>query len=159
MHCAEQPARCSVVPGEPLQRTNTHTHTDAATWWHVINIVFLFFFCSGSYHGSVCQLLSLEQQMCGRHSRGNATWLTTLLIKTCRPASVCVRVCVCLCTYVFSVRVSMLPPPFPLVCTFGGCESESRQKMLFMKLVSFILDGGGGSRGLPQLEISKHRGK
>lgn len=32
--------------------------------------------------------------MCGRYSRGKATWLTTLLIKTCRPAFVCVRACV-----------------------------------------------------------------
>lgn len=34
--------------------------------------------------------------------------------------------------------------------------------MVFMKLVSFILDlvmGGGGCQGLPQLEISKHMKK
>lgn len=77
-----------------LYNTNTHT------WQHVINIAS----CSGSHHGSVYQLLSLEQHMCGRYSRGKAPRLTTLLIKTCRPAFVCVGWCSC----VLSVCSGML---------------------------------------------------
>lgn len=77
---------------------DTQTHTGRHTRWHVINIVS----CRGSFHVFLHQLLSLEQQMCGRHSRGKATWLTTLLIKTCRPASAskCVCLCTCLCVCV-----------------------------------------------------------
>lgn len=35
-------------------------------------------------HGRMHQLLSLEQEMCGRHGDGSAARLTTLLIKTCQ---------------------------------------------------------------------------
>lgn len=85
IQCAEQP-RGVVYPlgGQFIQHTNTRTHTAAC---------YQYCSCRGSYHGGVRQLLSPEQEMCGRYGKGKATWLTTLLIKTCQTASVCAPVC------------------------------------------------------------------
>lgn len=158
MHCTEQPARCSVFPGELLQ----HTHTDVATRWHVINIVFLqwqlSWQCAPITQPRAANVWSPQQRNSYMAHNTIDQNLSTCLCM-CARARVCVYVGAIVC---FLCVQACFFPPFPLVCTFGGCESESRRKMLFMKLVSFILDvmeGGGGCQRLSQLEISKHREK
>ena len=161
-HCAEQPASCCVLPGESFVQ---HTHTNRHTWWHVINIVVVFF-CSGSYRGVVHQLHSLELQMCGRHSRGKAPQLTTLLIKTCRPAIACVCLCVPVCACC-PVCLCVLACFFPFPLVFGECVCPGTRALTQVRAgndavyeIGIIYLGCGGScRGLPQLEMSKHGGK
>lgn len=138
----------------PLENNlyNTNTHT----WQHVINIAS----CSGSHHGGVYQLLSLEQHTCGRCSRGKATRLTTLLIKSCRPAVVCAGWCSC----VFSVCSGMLFLISARVCIWLMCMFQAHvaqvraAKDAVYEIGIIYLVCGGGRQGLPQLEISK-RGK
>ena len=72
----------------------THKHTHRHTWWHVINIVS----CRGSYHGGVHQLLSLEQQMCGRYSRGKGYMAHNTIDQN---LSGCLYACVCVCVLVY----------------------------------------------------------
>lgn len=125
------------------QHTNTRSHTAAG---------YQYCSCRGSYRGGVRQLLSPEQEMCGRYGKGKATWLTTLLIKTCQTA-------LHMCTCVFSIHTSLLHPTPPhfhfcsCVRSVNVCACRhvwhkwERAKMLFTKLVSFILEVGGGGWG------------
>lgn len=124
-----------------LYNTNMHT------WQHVINIAS----CSGSHHGSVYQLLSLEQHMCGRYSRGKAPRLTTLLIKTCQPAFVCAGRCSCVLSvwsgmlFLVSARVCIW-----LMCMFQAHMAQVRAgKDAVYEIGVIYLTCGGGWWRLP----------
>lgn len=149
VHCAKQPARCSVFPeGQFIRHTSKHTHTG------MLSILFLAVVAIMM----ACTNYSAWSSTCGHYSRGMAHNTIDQNLSTC------LCTCACLCTRVY-MCTGMLFAISPRVCAFGelSCSgTRGSSEMLFMKLVSFILnvvERGGGCQGPTQLEISKHRKK
>ena len=114
MYCAEQPARCSVFPGEPFIQ-HTHTHGSMLSILFLAVVAIMAVRTNYSARSSICVVASAKETLHGSQHYWSKPVGLPLYVR----APVCTG----------------MPFPFPLVCAFGErvCSgtrgtSESRQR-------------------------------